>query len=710
MMSSIFVLFVVCSPSFLHAKTPDIKITEKEGPIDVEADELIYDRKMQLYEAHGNVNVVRGDLSLRADHAQLYMATKELVGWGNIILREGEDVIECERLEINLDTRLGKIYHAKFFLKDQNFHITGGEIEKLGENRYRIRDGSFTTCDAKRPPWKFTAKELDVTLGGYGIVKRSVFYIEDIPILYLPIGGFPATLERQTGFLLPRAGYSSKDGPFIKNTFFWAISKDMDSTLYFDWLGDRGFKEGVEYRYAFTRNLKGEANFYFIDDQVFDKNRYAFFLKHQQDFSSGLYLRGDINHVSDPQYTRDFDEDLPEGARIDSRSRGYLRSVLFGGKNWDQFSLLIDAEVYNNLTLPSNDPAIQRLPKIDFFALPQSFFNTPFFYNFTTSYTNFWREEGVEGQRGDLFPVASYPMRLFNVLKLSPYLGFRETLYYLYHDPTETSKEWESRETYETGFETSLEFYRVYGAQVSSKISDLYKVAKWMHSIEPIVRYDYSPRVNQTHLPVFDEFDRVPYVNQITYGITQRLIGKPEKEGVSFGPYEYGKLNIFQNYSLGDPYLDLEGKKRSFSNIQAELWWNFSPYLSTQWDTEFDPYEGHFYRLNALITARDRRNDAVQVQYLNTKDSVEQINFDARVKTIAPLYLYGSIRYNLLERMGVENILGAEYQAQCWTMGLLVDYINQSPDGTQKKEMKFEVYFNLLGIGSLGRKPYFMTL
>ena len=46
----------------------------------------------------------------------------------------------------------------------------------------------------------------------------------------------------------------------------------------------------------------------------------------------------------------------------------------------------------------------------------------------------------------------------------------------------------------------------------------------------------------------------------------------------------------------------------------------------------------------------------------------------------------------------------------CVTMGLLVDYINQSPDGTQKKEIKFEVYFNLLGIGSLGRKPYFMTL
>jgi hypothetical protein len=58
----------------------------------------------------------------------------------------------------------------------------------------------------------------------------------------------------------------------------------------------------------------------------------------------------------------------------------------------------------------------------------------------------------------------------------------------------------------------------------------------------------------------------------------------------------------------------------------------------------------------------------------------------------------------------VENIYGAEYQAQCWTLGLTIEDINRSPDGTQKKELKFQVYFNLLGIGSLGQKPYFMTL
>ena len=84
-------------------------------------------------------------------------------------------------------------------------------------------------------------------------------------------------------------------------------------------------------------------------------------------------------------------------------------------------------------------------------------------------------------------------------------------------------------------------------------------------------------------------------------------------------------------------------------------------------------------------------------EYRFTKDKIQQLNLYTKVKTIDPLYLYGSIRYNLLEKWRVESAYGAVYQAQCWTLGLLVEDINQSPDGTQKKELKVEVYVTLLG-------------
>ena len=561
-------------------------------------------------------------------------------------------------LEVNLDTKMGKIYHAKLFLKDQNFHITGQEAEKLGENSYRVREGSLTTCDAIQPLWRFNVKELEVTVNGSGIAKGSLFYLEEIPFLYLPIAIFPVNRERQTGFLMPRFGYSKEEGPELKTAFFWAITKDMDATLYLDYLGQRGFKEGLEYRYALTPDTRGQANLYFSDDQIYGQKRYAFFSNQQQKLPYDFYLKGNINYVSDHQYVRDFDEDLPEGAKIDSRSRGQLRLTLFGGKNWDQFSFLSEASVFDNLTQESNKETVQKLPQISFHAHPQPLFKTPLFYDVAASYTNFWRREGVRFLRGDFFPRISYPLRLFNVLKMESDVGVRETVYQPYNDPTGQFKEWKSREILEAGMEMSTEFYRVYEGAMVSKVSKLYNVAKWMHTIEPTIGYRYTPRVNQKDIPEFDDLDRIPYTNQITYGVTQRLIGKPEKVGASAGPREYAKLNLFQSYSLGDPFqTDSKGKKRNFSNIQGEFWWNFSPYLSISSDGELNPYRGTFDVWNAAVGMRDNRKDLLQIQYRFTRDSIQEINLDTRIKTIPPLYLFGSVRYDLLNKWRVERHL-----------------------------------------------------
>ncbi len=635
-----------------------MKVTvEAEGPVEIEADQLIYDRDQQIYQAHGSVEIKRGSLSLKTDHAQINMATKEMSAWGKVVLREGEDVIECDRLEINLDTQAGKIHRARLFLKDQNFHITGRELEKLGENRYRVRDGSFTTCDGERPPWKFTVKELDVELGGYGIAKAPIFYVENVPVLYLPIGVFPVVLERQTGFLFPRVGYSNKYGPEVKTAFFWAMTKNMDTTLYLDWLGDRGFKEGLEYRYAFTQETKGEAKGYFTEDQVFDDQRYAFFLKHQQRFPYEAYLKWDINRVSDHRYVRDYDEDLPEGAKIDSRSLRQMRSVLFGGKNWDRYSLLMTTTVFDDLSRESNDETLQKLPQIGFFAHPQPLLKTPLFFDLTAGYNHFWREKGVNAHRWDFLPRISYPIRVFDVLKLEARVGGRETLYRPYQDQTDRFDPWKSRETFEAGGQASTEIFRVFQVDDNSKISHLFKVNRWMHTVEPQIGYLYSPRVTQEDFPIFDEVDRLPYTNQITYGIVQRLVGKWLKDEKETAPYEYARLDLFQSYSLGDPYeRDSKGKGRYFSNIQAELWWNFSPFLSARWDAEFSPYRRSFQAFNFLLTAKDQRNDAVQVQYRYTKKSVDEINVAARVRTISALHFFGSVRYNLVDHWKVENV------------------------------------------------------
>jgi hypothetical protein len=199
--------------------------------------------------------------------------------------------------------------------------------------------------------------------------------------------------------------------------------------------------------------------------------------------------------------------------------------------------------------------------------------------------------------------VISYPTRLFNALKVVPEVNFRETLYQPYGDRFRRFDRFESRELFATGGAVSAEFYRVYDGSVAPAISKFYKVDRWMHTIEPTVSYIYIPRVNQGDLPSFDEVDRIPFTSAFIYGITQRLVGRPEKEGIDSGPYEYGKLRVFQAYSIGDPLFVKDGKENRFSNVRAELWWNFKPNIQARWDTEFDPTRGSFDKFNFLINA-----------------------------------------------------------------------------------------------------------
>ena len=73
------------------------------------------------------------------------------------------------------------------------------------------------------------------------------------------------------------------------------------------------------------------------------------------------------------------------------------------------------------------------------------------FLDMNATYANFARQEGIEAHRWDFFPQLSYPMRLFDVFKIQPNAGFRETLYLPYNDPTGQLNDWKSREIFTAG-------------------------------------------------------------------------------------------------------------------------------------------------------------------------------------------------------------------------------------------------------------------
>ena len=68
---------------------------------------------------------------------------------------------------------------------------------------------------------------------------------------------------------MPQGGYSTRKGAFATQPFYWAIDDRSDATFYLEYMSERGWKPGVEYRYFLTREAKGAVMFdYFHDDKV----------------------------------------------------------------------------------------------------------------------------------------------------------------------------------------------------------------------------------------------------------------------------------------------------------------------------------------------------------------------------------------------------------------------------------------------------------
>ena len=142
------------------------------------------------------------------------------------------------------------VHDGRMFFIKNHLYVTGSEIEKYGDASYRIKDATATTCDGPIADWRFTSKEGDVTVDGYGTLKNGTFQIRETPVVWFPWAMFPAKTTRQSGFLFPYFGYSAdKLGFDVEIPYYWAISDSYDATLYTRYMDKRGLMEGAEFRY-----------------------------------------------------------------------------------------------------------------------------------------------------------------------------------------------------------------------------------------------------------------------------------------------------------------------------------------------------------------------------------------------------------------------------------------------------------------------------
>lgn len=677
---------IFCSAAALIFMGSGFALAEEGGgffnqgtPVEVTADYLSFDKETDTYRARGNVLITQDGTTLKTGAAVLNMGSGVATTSGHVTIvdREG-NTLAGEDLELNIKEKTAVIAKARLFFKRDNAHIDGDVLRKTGPESYEGAAVSYTTCDCpgegKSPAWSFSASEARIISGESFTGRNAFFRIKGVPVLYSPYILLPIKKERQTGFLMPKPGFSELKGFALGNAFFWAISRNMDATLYLDVETSRGVGEGLEFRYIRTRDSYGEFYLYHFGEDDMDRvrefrqnvdnlarpesagtNRWQLKLAHTEIFSLGFNVNADVNIVSDDEYFLDFGEGS-------DRSIESLESNVSISRNWSIYSLVAQLRVFDNLLVEDDSTTLRKLPEITFTAADQKVLSTPFYVSLNSSFINFSRDEGITGQRLDLRPKLSLPLAPGGYFDFNTSVAPRGTFYVVKKDP---NGRYIDRYLYDVTSEITTTFARIY-------FTDLKKIKAFKHTLRPKLSYTYIPEAVQDNLPDFDSVDAIAASNTVTYSLNSILTGKYfEGEKKVYRDYIY--FEISQNFNINEATRKLVSstdERRPFSDLSAELILNPAKWSSLTASGDYNVYDDRFTNYYAEFAVNDSRGDALSVSHRFVRDDTNFIEGAVKVHVSRALDITYSERFSLDEGRSIERQYVASYTHQCWSADL----------------------------------------
>ena len=673
-----------------QAETAPAPAGEGDPPATLSAEQLDYDGATRVFSAHGGVVMEQEGLRLTADEVLWQDSTRDVVASGQVRLTEPGGELQGSSVTANLTTGLGLVNEGQVFVRENNFHLAGAELERLGEASYRVTDGRFTTCDGAIPDWQFSAAQVDVDLGRYATAQHVWFEVRNQPLLYLPYLVFPVKTERESGFLLPRAGYSSRKGALLSLAWYQVIDRHLDATVYVDYLSRIGLGKGLEYRYALGGGNRGEALVYHVSGIDENPDSFALDWQHDGTLPGKVRLAADVEYVDRLEFFEDF------GESADEYNRDHTVSTLLVQRNWEKLNLTGHARYIKDLE-EDNDDTLQRLPELGIDVPLFQLDTVPLYTRTELRATNFERDAGEEGQRLYL------RQGLGTVLKPGSWLEFNpEVAVYGRYYHTDSGDE--------------SDVMPEYSATLSTRLIRTYPLARWgidrlQHSVEPQVSYRYIPDNNQDDLPLYDlndrigrlnlnEYDQVGTLNLLEYALVNRLTAR--STGADGTPVyrELLNLRLSQAYDIEEERDAADDDPEPFSDLRTELGFYPTPATSLTLDALIRVYDGPaFSRVNAGAGYADGHGNGAQFSYSYRSaesgfGATDYLQLRLDTALLAPVYASVEERYDLIERDALEMVVNLEYRVQCWSLFLTY---RDRPDSEEVL-----VGFALSGLGRIG--------
>ena len=678
----------------------------EESPIDVKADRAQFvDGGTSIFT--GDVEVVRSGQELKSDRATYNKLSGQVTAQGNVQIRDSAMILNSKRAEWSLTNDSGLMTDAKYRLKESHARGSAAKVNRQGKLQTKLDSATYTTCAEGDNAWLLHASKVNLDhVAAIGSARNVVVRVGDVPVFYTPYISFALNDERKSGFLVPSIGSTSKTGFDLRAPYYWNIAPEMDATITPRYMSDRGIMVNGEFRYL-TKGYRGniDAAFLASDDleddgdnvnPYYGEDRKHFSWQHNSQLASRLYTNIDYNYVSDNNYLEDF------GSGLSLVSTTHINRQVRMAYHADSWNLTGGLKGYQTLT--DAVKPYQRLPEIRFQSqLPEQFGGMTYALN--AEYVDFAHDTKVAGQRFDIEPVISLPLRS-SAAFITPRIALRHSRYELDANSNTIADSRLSRTLPISSIDSGLFFEKELTVANTN----------FIQTLEPRAFYLYIPERNQDDIPLFDTglntfsmgqlfshnrfsgSDRIGDTNQLSLAITTRFIDKQtgrEKFHATLGQIQYySNRNVTLNSSAAETQSD--------SDMVAEVVAAITDEWMARGQMQWDPHGDTTNMSAASVAYRGNNGGLLNFSHRYRRDDLEQVDISAKIPINRQWNVIGRWYHSLKDSRRLEAMAGVEYDSCCWATRLVVrDYINSSTDQESNLAIFFQI--ELKGLGNFGQ-------
>ncbi|WP_183650149.1 LPS-assembly protein LptD [Brucella daejeonensis] len=223
----------------------------------LQADELVYDRDVNVVTAKGQVRIEYDGNRLVADQVTYNQQTRRMTATGNVeIVERDGNRIYSDHIDVTDSFRDGFVNGLRVETTD-NTRFAAESAERSNGEITTFNNGVYTACEpcAKNPDkpvlWQIKARKIIWNSATKTVrFERGRFELFGMPLAYFPAFEMAdPTVKRKSGFLFPGFSYKDDLGFGIKNSYFWALAPNYDVTLSTTAYMKQGFLTEAEWRH-----------------------------------------------------------------------------------------------------------------------------------------------------------------------------------------------------------------------------------------------------------------------------------------------------------------------------------------------------------------------------------------------------------------------------------------------------------------------------